>query len=200
MFRFDNILEAWACIYKPLSHDINGHGRKTFYRIDTINNNNEFVQNYNLAATPCMAYSTLVDASRARANAKSISYRHSIYFMVKQAAPQHNAKTVVNDADAETDAKYYADEMVQDLLAFLDELKKESQRAINGNSTHQPQTAIERIVSALPKEEQMGINGLQLDGAEWGTFPMKYNRWWVCGLEIEQISPRLLCVNGEKYY
>ena len=196
MFRFDNILEQWASQYKPLSHQPRVHeGRRTFYRIDTINGNNEFVQNYNMAPSPCMAYSALIDASLNRANNKTISYRHSIYFMVKQCPPANNNKSVLND---EIEAKYDADELVQDLLAFLFALKSAAV-AMNAGSTV-PSTLAGQMAATLPADERKAVVGLQLDAAEWGTLPMRYNGWWICGLEIEQVVPRNLCVVTERYH
>ena len=195
MFRLDNLLEQWAIYYKPLSHNPHADAkRKAFYRIDTINNNNEFVQSYNIAHSPCMAYSTLIDASLARGNSKFISYRHSIYFLVKQAAPKSNAKTTINDAIDATEAKYDADVLVQDLLSFLFALKEHIQK--NNTST---ETVVGKIASTLTPDEHKAFAGLRLDGAEWGTMPVRYNGWWVCGLEIEQLAPRNLCIVEERY-
>jgi hypothetical protein len=200
MFRLDNILEAWAAAYKPLSHEIGAESQhRTFYRIDTINSNNEFVQNYNMAASPCMAYSTLIDASLSRTNKKFISYRHVIYFMVKQPAPKSNARTMVNDSLEATEAKYDADVLVQDLLAFLYALKTASGQTVRGTATTKEDDIIAAILATLPEDDLKGIAGLQLDGAEWGTLPVKYNHWWICGLEIEQLVPRNLCVVPERY-
>lgn len=195
MFRLDNLLEQWAVRYKPLNHDPMADAkRKAFYRIDTINNNNEFVQSHNIAHSPCMAYSTLIDASLARGNSKFISYRHSIYFLVKQAAPKSNAKTTINDAIEATEAKYDADVLVQDLLSFLFALKEHIQK--NETSTD---SVVGQIASTLTSDERKAFAGLRLDGAEWGTMPVRYNGWWVCGLEIEQLVPRNLCIVEERY-
>lgn len=200
MFRFDNILEQWAEVYKPLSHQKGANAeQRSFYRIDTINGTNEFVQNYAHAPTPCMAYSTLVDASLVRAGNKKVSYRHDIYFLVKQDAPINNGRTIINDSLAATEAKYSGDELVQDLLAYLFALKDAAARTVNGNNTS-PVTPAEKHAATLATDELKGLVGLQLDEAEWGTMPMKYNGWWICGLEIEQIVPRQLCVVEERYH
>lgn len=199
MFRLDNILEAWATAYKPLSHNPDdGKKHRSFYRIDTINGNNEFVQNYNIAPSPCMAYSTLVDGSLARSNKKVISYRHSIYFMVRQNPPASKAKTVTNDSLEATSAKYDADDLVQDLLAFLFALKDASGQSVRGTGTSGTDF-VHKIVATLPEDDLKALSGLQLEGAEWGTLPVRYNQWWICGLQIEQLAPRSLCVVPERY-
>lgn len=202
MFRLDNILERWAMAYKPLSHQPEASegkdSRRTFYRIDTINANNEFVQNYNLAPSPCMAYSTLVDGSIVRGKNKMVSYRHSIYFMVKQVPPASGERTMANDALEATEAKYEGDMLVQDLLAFLYALKDCATETVHGTAG-EGEDIVRQIISTLPADEIKGVAGLQLDGAEWGTMPVRYNHWWVCGLMIEQYLPRTLCIVDERY-
>jgi hypothetical protein len=44
-----------------------------------------------------------------------------------------------------------------------------------------------------------GLRGLQLDQAHWGTLPTALNGWQLCGLTIEQLTPRNLCINAERY-
>ena len=48
-------------------------------------------------------------------------------------------------------------------------------------------------------EYTQGLRGLHIDEAHWGTLPPMFNGWQICGLTIEQITPRLLCVNPERY-
>lgn len=190
MFRLDNILEKWAEIYRPLQHDPAAKStHRTFFRISMIDAQSYFVRNFNTQPSPCMAYATHVDADMER-NQKSISYRHVIYFLVKQ---QNAAgKTDVTDEMAAADARYDTDEMVQDLLAFLSQMQTAA-----GNS--QNELKIGQHTFAITKDERQGWRGLQIDGAHWGTLPTHFNGWQICGLTIEQLQPRLLCVTPTKY-
>ena len=122
MFRLDHILERWAELYTPLSHNSASAGsasgaRKSFFRIGMIDAQSYFVRNYNMMNGCCMAYATHVDAELAQQNPKAVSYRHVIYFLVKQQNAQ--GKTDVTDEDAATEARFLTDDMVQDLLAVL---------------------------------------------------------------------------------
>jgi len=183
MFRFDNLLEKWAQMYKPLSHDpIKANKHRTFFRIAAIDTQSEFVRNYNDTPSPCMAYSTHIDAVLTRTNRKTASYRHVIYFLVKQKTSSLSNNSITDDMEA-TECRYETDDLVQDLLAWLYELKKDA----SANAL------------CLSAEDREALRGLDLDGAEWATIPVKYNGWWICGLEISQITPRRLCVNPEKY-
>lgn len=191
MFRLDNILEKWAVIYRPLSHELGDKGeRKTFFRISMIDAQSYFVRNYSMQPSPAMAYATHVDADMDKNN-KHITYRHVIYFLVKQL--NGSGKTNVTDEMAATNARYATDDMVQDLLGFLDEMK----RAACANK--QEYTAPNGIVFRFDKLTQQGLRGLQLDEAHWGTLPPMLNGWQICGLSIDQVVPRHLCVNESKY-
>ena len=205
MFRLDHILERWAELYTPLSHNSVPAGsasgaRKSFFRIGMIDAQSYFVRNYNMMNGCCMAYATHVDAELAQQNPKAVSYRHVIYFLAKQQNAQ--GKTDVTDEDAATEARFLTDDMVQDLLAVLWAMKG----MVGGKSL--PAT----VVSGLPADvlqfiEQTardpeyaeGLRGLQLEQAHWGTLPTVFNGWQLCGLTIEQVAPRLLCVNPNRY-
>ena len=198
MFRLDNILERWAELYTPLSHNAAAH--KTFFRISMIDAQSYFIRNYNTQPSPCMAYATHIDAELPAQNPKAINYRHVIYFLVKQQNAQ--GQNNVTDEDAATEARFYTDTMVQDLLAVLWAMKG----AVGGKSlppdvaTALPADVKEFIEqTARDPQLQQGLRGLQLDQAHWGTLPAMVNGWQLCGLTIEQVTPRLLCINQERY-
>lgn len=205
MFRLDNILERWAELYTPLSHNSVPAGsasgaKKSFFRIGMIDAQSYFVRNYNMMNGCCMAYATHVDAELAQQNPKAVSYRHVIYFLVKQQNAQ--GKTDVTDEDAATEARFLTDDMVQDLLAVLWAMKG----MVGGKSLPSsaasglPADVVQFIEqTARDPEYAEGLRGLQLEGAHWGTLPGVFNGWQLCGLTIEQITPRLLCVNPERY-
>lgn len=198
MFRLDNILERWATIYTPLKHDVVLH--PSFFRIGMIDANSFFVRNFSKMDGCCMAYATHIDAELAQQNPKQISYRHVIYFMAKQQAGTLS-KTQITDEDAATEARFKTDAMVQDLLAVLFMLKS----LTNGKSLPDTADALPQDVkdflihTASDAQYHEGLRGLQLDQAHWGTLPTALNGWQLCGLTIEQLTPRNLCINGERY-
>ena len=210
MFRLDNILEHWAELYKPLSHNIletvSGGSlpvaRKSFFRIGMIDAQSYFVRNYNMMNGCAMAYATHVDAELAQQNPKAITYRHVIYFLVKQQNAQ--GKTDVTDEDAATEARFLTDDMVQDLLAVLWAMKGvvngKKLPSLHGEGSGERLEVMDFIEqTARDPEYAEGLRGLQLEGAHWGTLPAQISSWQLCGLTIEQITSRLLCVNPERY-
>ncbi len=199
MFRLDNLLERWAELYTPLSHTKDG--QKSFFRISMMDANSYFVRNFNTCPPSCMAYATHVDAEINKQNPKQISYRHVIYFLQKQPAGTLS-KTQITDEEGATEARFHTDDMVQDLIALLAALKG----MVGGKSLPAD------VISGLPADMlqflrdtaadpqyREGLRGLQIDGAHWGTLPTMLNGWQICGLTIEQVAPRLLCVNQERY-
>ena len=108
MFRLDILLERWAELYRPLSHNgvtttpagsattpggsattpggFPSGSRKSFFRIGMIDAQSYFMRNFSSMAGACMAYATHVDAEINKQNTKALSYRHVIYFLIKQPA------------------------------------------------------------------------------------------------------------------
>lgn len=198
MFRLDNILEYWAQHYRPLSHDpIRAHKHCTFFRISMIDGNSEFMRNFNTTPSPAMAYATHLDAEISEQKPKIANYKHAIYFMAKQAAGTLS-KTAATDEMGATEARFYTDEMAQDLLAYLFALKA----MVNGKSF--PKDVPADIIPPQPfdKLTQEGLRGLQLEKANWGTLPVPngyFNGWHICGMTLYQLAPRELCLTPNKY-
>ena len=202
MFRLDNLLERWAEYYQPLSHQ---PGRQSshhaFFRTSMIDGNSEFVRNFAKMPPVLLAYASHVDADIPTQNPKNVSSRHVVYFLVKQSAGTLS-KTQATDELAATEARFQADDHTQDLVALLSQLRSMA----NGKSLAPD------IVAQLPPEVYQwmqgvvadpeyreGLRGLQIDQAHWGTLPVMLNGWHVCGLTIEQITPRRLCISPAKY-
>ena len=196
MFRLDNILERWAELYRPLSHN---SPRKSFFRIGMIDAQSYFMRNFSSMGGACMAYATHVDAEINKQNTKALSYRHVIYFLIKQPAGTL-ATNQVTDEIGPTEARFQTDDMVQDLLAVLFTMKS----VANGKSLPSDlpvDSDVRQFLSEFASDPayREGLRGLQLEEAHWGTLPPVLNGWQICGLTIEQIVPRLLCVNAERY-
>lgn len=183
-YRFDNILEYWAVIYKPLSHKKEKKAKaKRFYRIKNLTTDNEFARNANTALSPCMLYSVLIDAET-DGSSDRITYHHEIYFATK-AESRSLAKTARQDDDLGADIHISMDGMVQDLLAYLHTLVHTKQYPLTGEPV--APTLLQRL------------RGLRLDKAQWASCPVKFNEWHLMGLSIEEIAPRYKCVNPEYY-
>ena len=225
MFRLDILLERWAELYRPLSHNgvattpvgsattpagsattpggFPSGSRKSFFRIGMIDAQSYFMRNFSSMAGACMAYATHVDAEINKQNPKALSYRHVIYFLIKQPAGTL-ATNQVTDEIGPTEARFQTDDMVQGLLAVRFAMKS----VANGKNLpsisregHGGGSEISAFIedTASDPAYREGLRGLLLEEAHWGTLPPVLNGWQICGLTIEQIVPRLLCVNAERY-
>lgn len=183
MNNLSKILEQWAILYMPISHDPQrGSKDKAYYEVKTINQDSEFMRNQNIAKSPCMAYSVLIDA---RADGtKRVNYQNVIYFL-SRAKTRSLAKNAKQDDELGTDQQLLMDEMVQDLLAYLKELKRTFVNPITGE--------------AYDEETKKAIYGLSLDTAEWASIPVKFGEWHIMGLNIDQDTGALSCIKREKY-
>ena len=206
MFRLDNLLERWAELYTPLSHNSvpagsAGGAKKSFFRIGMIDANSYFVRNFNTCPPSCMAYATHVDAEINKQNPKQLSYRHVIYFLQKQPAGTLS-KTTITDELGATEARFQTDVMVQDLMAVLTAMRScANSKAVPANLMKPECKEIREFIkqTAADPEYREGLRGLHIDEAHWGTLPAMLNGWQICGLTLEQTVPRLLCVNQERY-
>lgn len=197
MFRLDYILERWAEIYTPLK----GKEHPAFFRISMIDANSYFVRNFNTCPPACVAYATHIDAEINKQNPKQINYRHVVYFLVKQPAGTL-AKTQITDELGATEARFSTDDMAEDLIAVLTVIKScANGKSVPANLLKEEYREIREFIeqTAADSAYREGIRGLQLDEAHWGTLPTMLNGWQICGLTLEQTSPRQLCVNQERY-
>ena len=186
MYRLDNLLEHWATIYKPLSHDPSQDAepkRKSFYRIDRLGGDNTFSRNFNTAPSPCMAFPTAIDAKMGD-TPKQIIYHHGFYFMVKQSSAVSGKLNHSADLDA-AECKAELDSLTQDLLAYLYFIRKKAT---------DPKT-----LNEYSQEERIALQGLDLENAEWWTVPELYNGWWVLGVELDRVESRTICIQPDKY-
>lgn len=176
------IIEKWAELYKPISHDPKqGSKDKAFYPIRAVDAESEFVRNVNTAKSPCVCYSVLIDAQN---NGKSISYAHSVYFLMKSTATSLR-KTARQDDLHNTDIQLELDGYVQDFLAYLYDIKRTGKNPLTGEMYDSPTF--------------QSLRGLILDKAQWASIPTSWNGWQIMALNFEQEMPRVLCVNQEKY-
>lgn len=215
MVRFDKILEKWAEVYKPISHNPDKRAKNTaFYRINTLGDENEFVRNVNTAKSPAMAYSTLVDA-KAMPNFKVVSYVNTVYFMIKQKSAGLKS-TYKSDDEAACELKAELDGMCQDFFVFLHGLKNAADRGDKQffigksyNSPEEVKRAIEnpmlddyrpKIAFPITSDIVNSLRGIDLSSVEWGSLPDLFkNGWWIFAFQFEVKEPRNLCLNDEKY-
>lgn len=208
MVRLDNLFEKWAAAYQPIGHVIGGDNKqKAFYRASTLNLESELVRNINTAKSPCMVFNTLVDAEALPNNDKVITYKHTIFFMLKQ--PSAGMKsTYKTDDEAACECKADLDDICQDFLAFLADIRS---LANSGNPTYilglGSSSNMHQDITFVPEENYITISddirstlrGIDLSSVAWASLPLFKNGWQVFGFQFIIKEPRRLCVNTAKY-
>lgn len=181
MFRFDNILEHWASIYKPISHRSDPTQKhNAFYRVDVIDQRSSFVCNFNTACSPAIAFITRLDANF-NGPRRSATYTYGFYLMIKQEDGGMKQSPVQADNEA-AECKAALSDMLEDLLVYLSRLKRLAQ---NGGVSD--------------KEYAAGLAGLQLDNVSCATVPERYNNWWLLGVQIDSFVMSRNCIVEERY-
>lgn len=195
MFRLDNILEQWATIYKPMSHDPSAGARpedKAFFRIDRFELENEFARTFNLRQKPCLCYATSIDAALADNNPKAVDYNYGLYICQRQ----RQAANYAADDEGAALAKDDLNEMTIDMLAFLFGLRDVVQRRTLPQDFPQ---SVRDIAASLDSDQLEGLRHLRLEKTAWWTTPRYKNGWWIMGIEMSGPDPRRLCIVPEKY-
>ena len=169
---FYELTEKWATLYTPFSHNPSRSAKpadKAYYLADSLNEQSEFVRNFNTAKSPCLVQSTAIDCEVK--NGK-YNYTHVVYFMQK--ANGGMSRTQKQDDYQQTLIKQDLDGYVREFIAYLEKYKRE----------HQADKA---------------LFGIDPRNASFATVPMAWNGWIVCGLSFEQIIPMQKCITESKY-
>lgn len=208
MVRLDNLFEKWAAAYQPIGHVIGGDAKKkAFYRVSALTVENEFVRNINTAKSPCMAYSTLVDAEALPNNDKVVTYKQTLYFMLKQTSAGMKT-TPKQDDDAACECKVDLDEICMDFFAFLGDIRSVANAGAPTYVLGLGSTAnMHQDITYVPEDNYITISddirntlrGIDLTSVVWGSLPQFKNGWWVFAFQFLVKEPRKLCVNTAKY-
>lgn len=181
LFRFDNFCEAFAQIYRPISHIPSKDGRQTrFFRHNGIDERSEIhkrLSNHD----KCDLFMSVItawegDLERSSENAPDPNFygwRRHVLFWAHQAPAELGV--VPNDEEAAADAKARAVEACQDFIAFMAKCKDK-----NGGN-------------------MKDLQGVDFDSMEISTLPMAFNGFWIAILNFDQMEPRQKCVIDEKY-
>ena len=172
--RIDNLIEQWAIIYKPISHDpTRGSRNKRFFRFDNLDKAIDVTSQFTTFKTPVCGIVTQFDGM---SRGKLMEMEVVVFVFVKQSVPRSD----IQGAElAAVDAKMIGADICNDLWIWLSEQKKKA-----GND---------------PKGEYYWLNGLDLDSIAIMSYPVMLNDWWPTTLEMKVKVPRRTCSDSSKY-
>ena len=169
---FYELTEKWAILYKPFSHNPSRTAKpadKAYYMADRLDDQCEFVRNFNTAKSPCLVQSTAIDCEM---HDGKLNYTRVIYFMKK--ANGNQSRTQKQDDYQQTKIKEELDGYIHEFVAYLNKYKREHQ-------------------------EDNALRGIDPKNATFATMPMMWNGWIVCGLSFDQILPAQRCITEGMY-
>ena len=183
-----DILEHWATIYKPLSHDPNSKKLedKSFFRIRYIDLENIFSRNANQVHSPCMLYSVLSTGNFA--NAGRMEVTHQIWFLSKvKDTPQTLGRyDGIQIERVATDLMDYC----KDLVSWMVEVKRKGVCPITGRSF-----ANEPVI-------QSELQSIDISSISCGLIGELYSgQWLVAGVDWRSQQPlyKFGCGGNDKY-
>lgn len=183
-----DILEHWATIYKPLSHNTETQNieKQSFFRIRYIDLENTFSRNANLIHSPCLLHS--VTSSGVLRNSRQADVSCQIWFLEKI---QDGAQSLgrFDGLRLEHTANNLR-EYCEDWISWLLEIKKCGICPITGRDFNSDR--------ALSQE----LQSVDVTSINYGVLPDIYaSQWLIAGVDWRSTKPlyKFSCGNRGKY-
>lgn len=183
-----NVLEHWATIYKPLSHNPTSKKleEQSFFRIRYIDLENIFSRNANIVHSPCMLYSVLSTGEFQSAGKMMVS--HQVWFLTKvKDSPQTLGRyDGANIEQASVDLMEYC----KDLVSWMVEVKRKGVCPVTGRSFADDPVIMSELQSIDISSISCGLIGELYSG-----------QWLVAGVDWKTLQPlyKFGCGGNDKY-
>ena len=183
-----NVLEHWATIYKPLSHDPTSKKleEQSFFRIRYIDLENIFSRNANIVHSPCMLYSVLSTGEFQSSGKMTVS--HQVWFLTKvKDSPQTLGRyDGAKIAQASVDLMEYC----KDLVSWMVEVKRKGVCPVTGRSFADDPVIMSELQSIDISSISCGLIGELYSG-----------QWLVAGVDWKSLQPlyKFGCGGNDKY-
>lgn len=186
-----NILEHWASIYKPLSHNPESERLEDqrFFRIRYIDLENTFSRNANVLHSPCMLQSVVTTGELVDARKAEVS--HQVWFLSKL---KDSSQTLGRFNG--TQLERATDDLMQhclQLISWLMEVKRTGVCPVTGRKFAEDAQLLAEVRSIDPASFSFGLipkiyTGQWLvAGVDWKTFKPLYA--FACGMNGNYILP-----------
>ena len=183
-----NILEHWATIYKPLSHNPTSKKleEQSFFRIRYIDLENIFSRNANIVHSPCMLYSVLSTGEFQSSGKMTVS--HQVWFLTKvKDSPQTLGRyDGAKIGQASVDLMEYC----KDLVSWMVEVKRKGVCPVTGRSFADDPVIMSELQSVDISSISCGLIGDLYSG-----------QWLVAGVDWKSLQPlyKFGCGGNDKY-
>ena len=183
-----NVLEHWATIYKPLSHNPTSKKleEQSFFRIRYIDLENIFSRNANIVHSPCMLYSVLSTGEFQSSGKMTVS--HQVWFLTKvKDSPQTLGRyDGAKIGQASVDLMEYC----KDLVSWMVEVKRKGVCPVTGRSFADDPVIMSELQSVDISSISCGLIGDLYSG-----------QWLVAGVDWKSLQPlyKFGCGGNDKY-
>ena len=183
-----NVLEHWATIYKPLSHNPTSKKleEQSFFRIRYIDLENIFSRNANIVHSPCMLYSVLSTGEFQSSGKMMVS--HQVWFLTKvKDSPQTLGRyDGAKIEQASGDLREYC----KDLVSWMVEVKRKGVCPVTGRSFADDPVIMSELQSIDISSVSCGLIGELYSG-----------QWLVAGVDWKSLQPlyKFGCGGNDKY-
>lgn len=191
IMTISNILEHWATIYKPLSHNPESERLEDqrFFRIRYIDLENTFSRNANVLHSPCMLQSVITTGELVDARKAEVS--HQVWFLSKL---NDSSQTLgrFNGTQLERATEDLTQHCLQ-LISWLMEVKRTGVCPVTGRKFAEDAQLMAEVRSIDPASFSFGLipkiyTGQWLvAGVDWKTFKPLYA--FACGMNGNYILP-----------
>lgn len=171
-----NILEHWATIYKPLSHN-SASGKmedQSFFRIRYIDMENIFSRNANLIHSPCMLQSVVTTGELKSAKVSEVSHQVWILAKLKDSAQTLGRFDGIKLEQTAQDLMEYC----EDLVSWLVEVKRTGKCPVTGRTFNEDPQLMRELQS------------INIESISYGLVADLYNgQWLVAGVNWNAARP-----------
>lgn len=183
MKNFAEIVESWACCYRPISHDPTQEGMRgaRFFMHDSQEQMKGIVDALTQANKTDLFVSVItghqgevVSLSEKSYQPGFIAWKRFVLFWSRQEVNNMRGLNAL-DEYAALRAKTRAVQTAEDFLAFY------------------------ATLSDPRRGDMPELSGWEYEDVHLVTLPGQYNGWWVCSLSFIQFEPRPKCIEGELY-
>lgn len=183
-----DILEHWATIYKPLSHNPESDRLEDqrFFRIRYIDLENIFTRNANVLHSPLMLQSVAITGNLVKKNAMEVSRQIWLLAKIKDTAQTLGRFDGLRIEQTANELMEHAEQLV----SYLMELKRTGGICPITKQSYKsdPQLAME-------------LSALDTDSIDCGIVPDLYQGWMVAGVSWHSLKPlyNFACGSNGKY-
>lgn len=162
--NISQILEHWAAVYRPLSHDPESPSlaKQSFFRIRDIEEENIFTRNANIIHSPCMLHRVITNGESVGPRAVRITNQVCFLIRLKDSPQSLGRYDGLKLQQASDELMTYC----EDLISYLAVLKRTQECPVTGRSFKEDPRLMQELASIDFDSFAYGVNPF-FHGPQW---------------------------------